>query len=176
MKRILAILAALVLLAAIPLSAMASGYATVNCSDLRVRSYPNFKGLSSDTGVRLNKGAKVYYTATNSTYTTIKLNGVTRYVWTAYLTFSGSGAPSSSKSSTTTKSSAITKGTAYVKTDGSNAVIRGSESTSSKKLGVVVNGGKVTVLSVNGNWCKVRAKTLNNGWQTGYIRTSLLRK
>lgn len=131
---------------------LAYGAATVNCTDLNVRTDPSTSGSIVTT---LNRGIiVVILEKTTSAWYKIDYKGTVGYVSAQFLTNVLTAENFQMSGSVT----------------GSDINMRSSHSTSSASLGTFSNSTVMTVIGINEGWYKVKYQNL-----TGYIRSDYIK-
>jgi len=156
MKRVISLLmAALLILCALPVSAMAETWKTVYISStgsgtLNLRSGP---GKDYDVVGYVNHGDEVQVLKKSGEWSRVKTeDGDKGWIKTKYI-------------DGTTKS--LGSGTKTVKTSGGSLNLRSGPGTSYGVKGQVANGAKVKVLNTEGSWVKI---TVQSSGKTGWIQ------
>ncbi|MBC1780038.1 SH3 domain-containing protein [Listeria booriae] len=143
-------------------------------SDVKVRAGESTK--SKVLGI-LKKGEKVYFVKDDYGWSKVTYKGKTGYVGTRYLNIPGKQVDSkkapvkkaSTKKVTPTKKTTSKAQASKTVTAKTAVNVRASQSTTSKVLGVLKKGEKVTVVKESRGWSQVTYKG-----KTGYVATQFL--
>ncbi|MBC1887762.1 SH3 domain-containing protein [Listeria booriae] len=148
-------------------------------SDVKVRAGESTK--SKVLGI-LKKGEKVYFVKDDYGWSKVTYKGKTGYVGTRYLNIPGkqvdskkapvkkaTPAKASTKKVTPTKKTTSKAQASKTVTAKTAVNVRASQSTTSKVLGVLKKGEKVTVVKESRGWSQVTYKG-----KTGYVATQFL--
>lgn len=167
-RRLLACLALIVMIgASVPLTALASTYATVISQDvLFLRDEPSMNG---DIIGRYRRGSKVEVLSTKyRNWVKVKTaRGQTGYMYKTYLSIYSTEDTTTSK--TSTKNTKLTKTYRYIKSGIGEVNFRKRASTSAPLVDRIPGGAKVTVTYMGSVWSRITYKG-KSGWvMTKYL-------
>jgi cell wall-associated NlpC family hydrolase len=153
-KRMGALFAALVVLAAVPLDVLAAREALVKRSSITVRASASAK---AKVLFRLKKGETVTVTRVRGNVAQISYKGKTGYLPKAALSLIAQAQTIEKKDATSEKTQKLMQ----------NAIVYASASKSAAKKGRLSAGSQVTVIETRGSWTKIR-----RGSDTGFVLKS----